>query len=116
MPARLGGWQTLAWSLYRTSVLYIGHVLPPGTDNFYSKAQAWLPTKGSKLQTVSLYYQALTQHCAAMGAADSLDMDQNPYEVLQLDKEHESSEADIKKVQLAAHNGNHRLVWVLGVQ
>ena len=51
-----------------------------------------------------------------MGAADSLDMDQNPYEVLQLEQEHESSEADIKKVQLAAHNGNHRLVWVLGMQ
>ncbi|KAK9842308.1 hypothetical protein WJX81_005780 [Elliptochloris bilobata] len=32
-----------------------------------------------------------------MGAADSLDMEQNPYEVLQLDKELESSEADIKK-------------------
>jgi hypothetical protein len=36
-----------------------------------------------------------------MGTADTVDMDQNPYEVLQLEKEHESSEADIKKVHHA---------------
>lgn len=33
-----------------------------------------------------------------MGAVDLLDMEQNPYEVLQLEKEYESSDADIKKV------------------
>jgi hypothetical protein len=36
-----------------------------------------------------------------MGTADTVDMEQNPYEVLQLEKEHESSEADIKKVHHA---------------
>ena len=48
-----------------------------------------------------------------MGAADSLEMEQNPYEVLQLEKEHESSDADIKKVRflrLLSTTAQHRTV------
>lgn len=46
-----------------------------------------------------------------MGAADSsLDMEQNPYEVLQLEKEHESSDSDIKKVRSLSATTQHRIV------